>query len=101
MSAILVESITNALKPIWDETKRGISYTAVVPLMVGVIIALAADLDLFGIFGLDITWPLVPQMLTGIVISRGANFVYDLISRVQNGGGSASSGNYGGDESGL
>jgi len=28
--------------------------------------------------------PVVPQLITGILISRGANYVYDIISQIKN-----------------
>lgn len=83
ISAILVESVTNALKPIWDESRRTLSVSGMVSLTVGMIIALAANLNLFEAFGLEMGWPVLPQLFTGIIISRGANYVYDLLAQVQ------------------
>lgn len=79
----MVEAVTNALKPIWDEEKRTVSYSSLVSLAVGVIVALAADINLFSAFGLEMNWPVLPQIFTGIIISRGANFVYDLLASIQ------------------
>lgn len=83
ISAVLVEAIVSAIKPIWDEEKHSISYSVVWSLAIGIIIALGAGLDVAAAVGVVITWPLVPQVISGILISRGSNYIFDLVSRVR------------------
>lgn len=82
IAAMLVEALTSACKPIWDEQSRGFSYGAVISLCIGVIIALASNLDIGRAVGICIEWPLLPQVITGVIISRGSNYVYDIMSRI-------------------
>ncbi|MFZ5975194.1 MAG: hypothetical protein ACOYU3_07280 [Bacillota bacterium] len=83
--AILVEAIVTALKPIWDENKRQVSIGAVMSLIVGLAIAFAANMDLLATAGVDVNIPAVPQLITGILISRGANYVYDILAQISSG----------------
>lgn len=83
VAAVLVEAVTNAIKPIWDAEKRGVSWPALVSLAVGMVVAFAADLDIAGAVGVAIEWPVVPQLITGIIIGRGANYVHDIVKRMR------------------
>lgn len=40
------------------------------------------NIDLFEILGFETTIPIVGAVLTGIIISRGANFVNDILSKL-------------------
>ena len=82
IAAILVEAVTNALKPIWDASKRKVDCCNIVPLVIGMVIAFAANLDIMGTAGIAIGWPVLPQLITGIIISRGANYVYDIVHKI-------------------
>ena len=83
VSAILAESVVNALKPLWDEQKRTVSYGALASLAIGLIIAFASQLDIAGMLGLNLSWPFLGYAFSGIIISRGANYVYDIINGLQ------------------
>jgi hypothetical protein len=82
--AVLVEAVVTALKPVWDPDKRKVSLGALVSLIVGLGIAFAAGMDLCSAAGVPIQVPVVPQLITGILISRGANYVYDILSQIKN-----------------
>ncbi|WP_175574639.1 hypothetical protein [Syntrophomonas wolfei] len=47
-------------------------------LVLGITIALGTGIDLFATVGLPINIPYLGLILTGIIISRGANFIHDL-----------------------
>lgn len=83
IAAVLVEAVTTAIKPIWDADKRKLAPAAVASLLIGLVLSFAANLDLPGAVGMTITWPVVSQIITGIVISRGANYVYDIIDKIK------------------
>ena len=85
--AALVEAIVQTLKPIWepDERKNPVFY---INLAVGFLAAggvnWLADLDLFASLGVPLVKaPWVGVILTGILLSRGANFAHDLIQLAQ------------------
>lgn len=82
LSAMLVEAVTTAFKPVWDKERRKLSRGALASLAVGLVIAFAAGLDIAAIAGVEIRWPLLPQLITGIIISRGSNYVHDIFKRI-------------------
>jgi len=81
--AVLVEAIVTALKPVWDADKRTVSWGALASLIAGLGIAFASGMDLCAAAGIPINVPVVPQLITGILISRGANYVYDILSQIK------------------
>lgn len=82
--AVLVEAITNVMKMVYDPEKRTVSWGTVASLIVGLGIAFAAGMDLCAAAGVPIHVPFVPQIITGILISRGANYVYDIFDQIKN-----------------
>lgn len=60
--------------------KRAVPQLAAVAA--GVVVCLAAGTDLYAVLGLVFAWPWLGQLLTGILISRGANYVSDFIQRL-------------------
>ena len=49
--------------------------------LVGMLLCVAYHADLLELAGLVTTTPLVGQLITGIVIGRGANYLHDLVSQ--------------------
>lgn len=81
IASVLAEAVWETAKPIWDKGK--LNPDRVGALMIGIVVAVAAGVDLCSALGLQIAYPIVGQVLTGILISRGANFVHDLLKGVQ------------------
>lgn len=79
--AILVEAIWENIKMIYDKNKFNISMIG--SLVLGVIICLAAQIDIFSIVGINMVVPFIGSIFTGIIVSRGANFVNDLLKRLK------------------
>lgn len=79
VTGTFVEAIVSAIKMLWDKDNRKISYSVIASLAIGLLLALATDLDIMGYFGVVIKWKYLPQIISGIVVSRGANYVYDLV----------------------
>lgn len=78
LSAILVESVITGLKPLWDNDMNW-EWNRLVPLPIAILVSVSGNIDLFGIVGIEMTVPYVGEVLTGIIISRGSNAVFDLI----------------------
>ena len=57
--------------------------TQVVGLICGVALCLLTGADLFGAVGIHFAWSAVGPVLTGMVVSRGANYVSDFVKRLQ------------------
>lgn len=79
--AILVEAIWENLKMVYDKKKLNINMIG--SLILGIIICLLAKIDIFSIVGLNLFIPFIGSILTGIIVSRGANFVNDLFKKLK------------------
>lgn len=81
--AILVEAIWENCKMIWQKGKFSISMIGA--LVVSILVCVLTGADIFPIVGLNIAVPFVGSVLTGIVVSRGANFVSELFTKLKGG----------------
>lgn len=80
--AILVESLVQIIKSLFDNGK--LNRTVLVSIVVGLLLAFTIGLDVFSILGLEARIDFVGVIATGLLISRGANFVHDLIEKLNN-----------------
>ncbi len=79
-AAFLVEAIWETLKLIWDKGK--LCLDCIGSLVIGVLISILAKIDIFELQGLVLSIPFVGYILTGILISRGSNFIHDLYGKI-------------------
>lgn len=79
--AILIEAIWENLKMIWKDRKVNLNTIGV--LILSIVVCLLAKIDIFPIVGLSLSVPFVGSGLTGIIVSRGANFVNDLFEKLK------------------
>lgn len=79
--AILIEAIWENLKMVWKDRK--ISLNTIGVLVISIVVCLLAKIDIFPIVGLSLSVPFVGSGLTGIIVSRGANFVNDLFEKLK------------------
>lgn len=77
--AVLVEAVWENLKMIWQSGKVNIDMIG--SLIVSIVIAILTKIDVFNALGITINI-YAGSFLTGIIISRGANFVHDLLTKV-------------------
>jgi hypothetical protein len=80
--ALIGESLWETLKMTWQEGK--ISIDRIGALVVGLLLALGTGLDLMTLVGIPMKLPYVGMVLTGILISRGANFIHDILGSIDN-----------------
>lgn len=78
--ALLVESVWESLKMVWQNGK--FSLDTLGALLLGMTVCMLAHIDLFAIVGINMGAPIAGELLTGALVSRGSNFVHDLISKV-------------------
>lgn len=78
--AFLVEAIWETLKMTWQEGK--LSKDRIGALVVGMVIAFTMNLDLFVAVGLNPIFNYVGVIATGILVSRGSNYVHDVINLI-------------------
>lgn len=79
--AILVEAVWENLKMIYDKNKFNINMIG--SLILSIIICVLAQIDIFAIVGVNLFVPFIGSVFTGIIVSRGANFVNDLFTRLK------------------
>ena len=79
-AAFLVEAICETLKLIWDKGK--LCLDCIGSLVIGVLISILAKIDIFELQGLVLSIPFIGYILTGILISRGSNFIHDLYGKI-------------------
>lgn len=80
--SLLAESVWETLKMIWQNGKLVIDRVGA--LVVSVLIAIGTNLDILSLLGVKTFIPYLGVILTGILISRGSNFIHDLLVRVGN-----------------
>lgn len=56
--------------------------TQIIAIIASVLLCFAAGADLFGVVGITFSWSWVGVVLTGILGSRGANYLSDFISKI-------------------
>ncbi|MDL2318184.1 hypothetical protein LJC74_03695 [Eubacteriales bacterium OttesenSCG-928-A19] len=85
MMAVIVEAIVEVVKG-WvpAETKTPGWVWPVVSAVLGVGLCIAASVDVFALLDVSLSVPLLGAVLTGVLISRGANFVHDLWNNIKN-----------------
>jgi len=81
--AILVEAIWENCKMIWQENK--INTNMLGSLILSIIVCCLTQVDIFRVLQINIIIPFAGNVLTGIIISRGANFVNDLFTKLKGG----------------
>jgi hypothetical protein len=82
--AIIAEAIIEALKPILEpvtDRLSAINLYLILSLMAGVTLALTYDADFLALL-LEGEISLTGQILSGIILGRGANFVHDIMERI-------------------
>lgn len=80
--AIIAESVWETLKMTWQDGKLKIDRVGA--LVVSMLIVFGTRLDILAILGIETVIPFLGIILTGILISRGSNFIHDLLTRLSN-----------------
>lgn len=79
--ALTVEALVEYSKLIFVE--RTINWKQIVALVLGVTVAVLADVDIYEWVGVAFSFHYVGCVLTGIMLSRGSNWLADFIKRIQ------------------
>jgi len=78
--ALIGEAVWETLKMTWDKGK--FNYDRLGAVVTGLLIAFATGANFFDYIGIPIKIPVVGIILSGLLISRGTNFVHDLLGSV-------------------
>ena len=80
--AIIADSVWETLKMTWQDGK--VKVDRVGALVVSMLIVFGTRLDMLSLLGIETVIPFLGIILTGILISRGSNFIHDLLVRLSN-----------------
>lgn len=78
--ALIAESVWETLKMTWQEGK--ISIDRIGALIVALVLCVGVRLDILALLGINATIPFLGVILTGVLISRGSNFIHDLLVKI-------------------
>lgn len=82
MLAVVVEALTEYVKNMTAAGSRKAVLIQLGALVTGVIVCAAAGADLFAALDVHFAVPWMGCVLTGVFVSRGANYVSDLLKKV-------------------
>lgn len=80
MAAVLVEGIITYFNEFF--VTGDAPWQMIFSLVLGIIVAVAYKFDLPKYLNMESNVPYVGCILTGILISRGANYIYDLLTKI-------------------
>ncbi len=78
--SVLIESLITYYKEFFAGGNA--PWEMIASLSLGIVVAIAYNLDLPAYFNLNSKIPYVGCILTGILISRGSNYAYDLLGKL-------------------
>ena len=81
--AILIEAIWENIKMIWQNGK--VSIDMIGSLIISILVCILTKANIFPMVDVNISVPVIGSILTGIIVSRGANFVHDLFTKLKGG----------------
>ena len=79
----LIEYAKTIIRMLEDKQYKTFA-TQVAAILIAVFISFAAQIDVYSLVGISFAVSWLGTLLTGIVISRGANYTSDFIKRIQN-----------------
>ena len=78
--AILIEAVITYVKT-WV-VDRKLQWQVIVSVVLGVIVSIAYNLDIPAAVGITCGIPYIGCAITGILVSRGSNYIFDLIKKI-------------------
>lgn len=82
IAGLIVEAVWETTKLFWQNGKA--NYDRIGAVAVGELVAIGANMDFLAAVGLKMNIPYVGMILTGLLISRGANFMHDIMTSLNN-----------------
>ena len=77
--AIVTEQVTEILKQAVPGIR--VTYSKLVSMAIGIVLCYSTKIGLLHELDVPIVYPLVDYVITGLLISKGSNFLHDLFSR--------------------
>ena len=77
--AVLVEAVWESVKLLWEKGRFNTNQ-----LCIALLFSITTDARLLEAVGITVTIPLLDGICTGLLMSRGSNFVHTLLDWVKN-----------------
>ncbi len=77
---VLIEAVTQSLKLLYDSQTHKLNADILVSLILGIGSCVAFNVDIFKMASFEALWHPLGSIFTGVIVSRGANFVHDLLN---------------------
>lgn len=81
-ASALLESVWETISLVIDKREKSNLATRIGTIVIGLFLAFSYNIDVLAYLGLKDHIPYSGVFLTGILISRGSNFVHDLLTRL-------------------
>ena len=79
VASVLVTEVVDVIKPLLPDHEKASLLASVV---LGILTAFTLSVDIFSLLGFTASLPYVGLIFTGLIISRGAGAVYDLLKKL-------------------
>lgn len=79
--AVVVEGIVTYIKE-WFVNGE-VKWQQIIAAVLGILLAVAYKLDMLLLMGMTATIPYIGCVLTGVLISRGSNYIFDFIKALK------------------
>ena len=80
--AVLVEAVWDSVKLLWEKGRFNTNQFGA--MCIALLFSIATDTRLLEAVGITVTIPLLDGICTGLLMSRGSNFVHMLLDWVKN-----------------
>lgn len=80
--AVLVEAVWESVKLLWEKGRFNTNQFGA--MCIALLFSIATDTRLLEAVGITVTIPLLDGICTGLLMSRGSNFVHMLLDWVKN-----------------
>lgn len=82
IATLISESVWETLKMTWQKGK--LSLDRIGALITALVVCIGVNIDLLALLGINTSIPFLGTILTGVLVSRGSNFIHDLLEKVTN-----------------
>ena len=80
--AVLVEAVWESVKLLWEKGRFNTNQFGA--MCIALLFSITTDTRLLEAVGITVTIPLLDRICTGLLMSRGSNFVHTLLDWVKN-----------------
>lgn len=80
LMSVVVEGIISYITTIVVDKK--IQWKMIASIVIGVLVAVGYNCDIFALFGIASQIPYLGAVLSGILIARGSNYIFDFLNKV-------------------